>query len=156
MFKIFEIKDGKFTSLPQISYKNIKQLLIISAVVVVISLLSGWFKIPEKQLWKYYYLLLNQFNLKYELPELKNNQDNLDAKVELEVDKAIIEVTSEYDRIIKEADKKYQPRYVEEKNDESVCYTDDCKALAPPMRICAPWSSGCPLTNQEDPGIIRK
>jgi hypothetical protein len=156
MFKIFEIKDGKFTSLPQISYKNIKQLLIISAVVVVISLLSGWFKIPEKQLWKYYYFLLNQFNLKYELPELKNNQDNLDAKVELEVDKAIIEVTSEYDRIITEADKKYQPRYVEEKNDESVCYTDDCKALAPPMRICASWVPDCPLTNQEDPGILKE
>ena len=156
MFKIFEIKDGKFTSFPQISYKNIKQLLIISAVVVVISLLSGWFKIPEKQLWKYYYLLLNQFNLKYELPKLKNNQDIIDAKVELEVDRAIIKVTSEYDRIITEADKKYRPRYVEEKNDESVCYTDDCKALAPPMRICASWVPDCPLTNQEDSDILRE
>jgi hypothetical protein len=156
MFKIFEIKGGKFTSFPQIRYNSIKQLLIISAVIISISLLSGWFKISEKQLWKYYYLLLNQFNLKYELPELKNNQDKLDAKVELEVDKAILEVTSEYDRIIKEADKKYQPRYVEEKNDESVCYTDDCKELAPPMRICASWVPDCPLTNQEVPGTLKK
>lgn len=156
MFKIFEIKDGKLTSFPQISYKNIKQLLIISAVIICISLLSGWFKIPEKQLWKYYYLLLNQFNLKYELPKLKNNQDIIDAKVELEVDRAIIKVTSEYDRIITEADKKYRSRYVEEKNDERVCYTDDCKALAPPMRICASWVPDCPLTNQEDSDILRE
>jgi hypothetical protein len=24
-----------------------------------------------------------------------------------------------------------------------VCYTTECKALAPPMRICAPWVDGC-------------
>jgi hypothetical protein len=29
------------------------------------------------------------------------------------------------------------------KNDETVCYTDECKALAPPMRICAPWINDC-------------
>ena len=75
---------------------------------------------------------------------LKNNQDKLDARVELTVDKALAEVTPEYDRIIAEADKKYKPRYVDGKNDETVCYTDECKALAPPMRICAPWLDDCP------------
>jgi hypothetical protein len=144
MFKIFEIKDGKFTSFPQLSYTSLKKLLIIFAVMAVISLLSGWFNIPEKQLWKYYQLLLGQFNLKYELPELKDNQDKLDARVELAVDRALIEATPEYDRIIAEADKKYKPRYVDGVNDETVCYTDECKTLAPPMRICAPWVDDCP------------
>ena len=108
-------------------------------------LFSGWLNISEKQLWKYYQLLLEQLNLKYELPELKNNQDKLDARVELEVDRALAEATAEYDLIIAEADKsKYKPRYVDGVNDETVCYTDECKALAPPMRLCSPWVDDCP------------
>jgi hypothetical protein len=82
--------------------------------------------------------------------------EKLKRRVHRDVDRAIDQVTPEYDRIITESNKKYQPRYVEEKNDENVCYTDACKALSPPMRICAPWSSGCPLTNQEDPGILKE
>jgi hypothetical protein len=145
MFKIFEIKEGKFTAFPQLSSKKIKGFFIISAVIAIISLFSGWLNISEKQLWKYYQLLLEQLNLKYELPELKNNQDKLDARVELEVDRALAEATAEYDRIIAEADKnKYKPRYVDGVNDETVCYTDECKALAPPMRLCSPWVDDCP------------
>jgi uncharacterized membrane protein len=145
MFKIFEIREGKFTAFPQLSPKKIKGFFIISAVIAIISLLSGWLNISEKQLWKYYQLLLEQLNLKYELPELKNNQDKLDARVELEVDRALAEATAEYDRIIAEADKnKYKPRYVDGVNDEAVCYTDECKTLAPPMRLCAPWVDDCP------------
>jgi hypothetical protein len=144
MFKIFEIKEGKFTAFPQLSSKKIKGFFIISAVIAIISLFSGWLNISEKQLWKYYQLLLEQLNLKYELPELKNNQDKLDARVELAVDRALTEVTPEYDRIIAEADKRYNPRYVNGVNDETVCYTDECKTLAPPMRICAPWLDDCP------------
>lgn len=144
MFKIFEIKEGKFTAFPQLSSKKIKGFFIISAVMIGISLLSGWLNISEKQLWKYYQLLLEQLNVKYELPELKNNQDKLDARVELEVDRALSEATAEYDRIIAEADKKYKPKYVDGVNDETVCYTDECKALTPPMRLCSPWVDDCP------------
>jgi hypothetical protein len=89
MFKIFEIREGKFTAFPQLSPKKLKGFFIISAVMVVISLLSGWLNISEKQLWKYYQVLIEQLNLKYELPELKNNQDKLDARAELAVDMAI-------------------------------------------------------------------
>jgi hypothetical protein len=64
--------------------------------------------------------------------------------VERDVDKAISDVTPEYDRIISDYDRKYKPRYVEELNDETVCYTDECKSLAPPMRIFAPWVDTCP------------
>lgn len=143
MFKLFEVREGKFEVLPTIRAKNIKKGLIVVVVMITIASLSGWLKIEEKDLWKVYQILIEKLNLKQELPQIIDNEKKLDAIVELEVDKALEEVRSEYDRIISEADKKYQPRYIEEENDESVCHTEECKSLAPPMRICAPWAEGC-------------
>ena len=143
MFKLFEIRDGKFTTLPDISSKKLKGFLFGSIIVFVVTLLSGWLKISEKDLWKFYNLMLQQFGLTGEEFRPKNEKE-IESRIELEVDRAIRDVTPEYERIIREADQKYKPRYVDEKNDESVCYTDECKALAPPMRICAPWVDTCP------------
>ena len=142
MFRLFEVKDGKFTSLPDISSKKLKSFLYGSVIVFLITLLSGWLKIGEKELWKFYNLLLQQLGLIGQefRPE---NEKELEARIELEVDRAIQRVIPEYDRIIAEADQKYKPRYIDEVNDESVCYTDECKSLAPPMRICAPWVENC-------------
>jgi len=144
MFKLFEIKGGKFEALPQVSPKNIKKGLIGLVIIGIISLLSGWLNISEKEVWKYYQLLMGALNLTNALPEFSNNEHKLDSKIELDVDKAILEATAEYDRIIAEADKKYKPRYIEEANDETLCYSDECKTLAPPMRLCAPWLDTCP------------
>ncbi len=143
MFRLFEVKDGKFTSLPDISSKKLKSFLYGSVIVFLITLLSGWLKIGEKELWKFYNLLLQQLGLIGQefRPE---NEKELEARIELEVDRAIQRVIPEYDRIIAEADQKYKPRYVDGVNDESVCYTDECKSLAPPMRICAVWVDDCP------------
>jgi len=138
MFKLFEVRGGKFTALPDVSSKKIKAFIFSSIIALIIVSLSGWLKISEKDLWKIYTLILQQIGLSHELPR-KEREKELDARIELEVDKALQEVQPEYDRIIAEADKKYQPRYVEEENDESVCYTEECKKLAPPMRIFAPW-----------------
>ena len=143
MFKLFEVKEGKFKVLPSVRIKNIKGFFIASIVMILIGSLSGWLKIDEKGLWKIYQLLIERLNLKQEMPEIIDNQKRLDAKVELEVDRALQEVQPEYDRIIAEADKKYQPKYIDGVNDESVCYTEECKSLAPPMRICAPWLDDC-------------
>jgi hypothetical protein len=96
----------------------------------------------EKELWKIYTLILQQLGLSYELPR-KEREKELEARIELEVDRAIENVRPEYDRIIAEADQKYKPIYIDEVNDETLCYTKECKSLAPPMRICAPWVSGC-------------
>lgn len=142
MFKLFEIKDGKFSTLPQLSPKNIKASIFASIILLLVIGLSMWIKIDEKDIWKFYNLLIQQFGLKHEAPKIDRKKE-LDARVELEVDQAIQRVTPEYDQIITEADKKYKPIYIDEKNDESLCYTDQCKALAPPMRICAPWVDGC-------------
>ena len=142
MFKLFEVRDGKFTALPDVSSKRIKSIIFGSIAVLIIVSLSGWLKMSEKELWKIYTLILQQLGLSYELPR-KEREKELDARIELEVDRAIENVRPEYDRIIAEADQKYKPIYIDEVNDETLCYTEECKSLAPPMRICAPWVSDC-------------
>lgn len=142
MFKLFEIKDGKFTTLPQLTTKNIKASILASIIILVVVSLSLWLKIDQKDIWKFYNLLIQQFGLQKEAPKI-DRQKELESRVEIEVDKAIRNVEPEYNRIIAEADKKYKPRYMDLQNDESVCYTEDCKKLAPPMRICAPWIKDC-------------
>jgi hypothetical protein len=142
MFKLFEVKDGKLTTLPDVSSKKIKSVIFSSIIVLIIVALSGWLKISEKELWKIYTLILQQFGLSHELPRTESEKE-LDARIELEVDKAIRDVIPEYDRIISEADQKYKPIYIDEVNDETLCYTEECKSLAPPMRICAPWVDEC-------------
>ena len=146
MFRLFEIKDGKFTTLPDIKLKKFKELILSSIIVLVVVSMSAWLKIDEKYLWKIYNVIMQHFDLGGDGPRLDNEKE-LEARVELEVDRALREVEDEYDRIIREADKKYAPRYVEEENDETLCYTPECKALAPPMRLCASWVSDCPDTS---------
>jgi len=142
MFKLFEVRDGKLTALPDVNSKKIKSVIFSSIIVLIIVALSGWLKISEKDLWKIYTLILQQFGLSHELPRTESEKE-LDARIELEVDKAIRDVIPEYDRIISDYDRKYKPIYIDEVNDETLCYTEECKSLAPPMRICAPWVSGC-------------
>ena len=143
MFKLFEIKNGKLTTLPDISSKKIKSVIFSFIIVLIIVSLSGWLKISEKDLWKIYTSILQQFGLNHELPRTESEKE-LESRIELEVDKAINDVTPEYDRIISDYDRKYKPRYSEKPVDENVCYTKDCKALGGELRICAPWVDGCP------------
>ena len=127
--------------------KPSKKTLITLSIVTssIIAALSQCTGIHENNLWD----LLDEIQRKY-FPQTTLNRiivedpDKVKRRVERDVDKAIRQVTPEYDRIIQEADKKYQPKYVEEANDETLCYSDQCKALAPPMRICAPWVDSCP------------
>jgi hypothetical protein len=97
---------------------------------------------------KHWYDLIDEIQRKY-FPNTELNEyiikdpKLLDNRVKRDVDKAIRDVTPEYDRIIREADQKYSPRYLEKPVDESVCYTEKCKSLGGEMRICAPWVSGC-------------
>jgi hypothetical protein len=91
MFKLFEYKDKQFKVLPALSAKNIKGFFIVSIVIIIISSLSGWLKFDEKDLWKIYSLLIEKLNLKYELPDLRDQEKKLEAEIELEVDRAIRE-----------------------------------------------------------------
>lgn len=125
---------------------DIKQYAIIGLILSsVIAALSQCTKVSEDVIWD----LLDEVQRRYFPQTIINDfiikdPEKLNRRVERDVDKAIRDVTPEYDRIIAEHDKKFQPRYVEEQNDESVCYTDQCKSLAPPMRLCAPWVDTCP------------
>ena len=122
-----------------------KQLIIVGIILsTLIAALSQCSKISENTLWD----LLDEIQREFFPQTIINDvilkdPDKINRRVERDVTRAIDQVTPEYDRIIREADKKYQPRYIEENNDESVCYTDECKALAPPMRICSPWVEDC-------------
>jgi hypothetical protein len=97
---------------------------------------------------KHWYDLIDEIQRKY-FPNTELNEyiikdpKLLDNRVKRDVDKAIRNVTPEYDRIIREADQKYQPKYLEKPVDNSVCYTGDCKSLGGEMRICAPWVQDC-------------
>ena len=164
MFRLFEIRDGKFTTLPDIKAKRFKDFILSSVIVLVIASVASLLRIDEKHLWKIYNLIIQHFNLGSDSPRLDNEKE-LEARVELEVDRALGEVEDEYNRIIREADQKYKPRYVDEKNDENLCYTPECKALAPPMRICSVWDPTCPdtptsgtegLTGQSESAIINE
>jgi len=124
---------------------NIKQYAIIGIILSsLIAGLSQCTNIKENIIWD----LLDEIQRKYFPQTIINDfiikdPEKLNRRIVRDLDKAIHDVTPEYDRIIMEADKKYKPRYMDLKNDESVCYTDECKALAPPMRICSIWVDGC-------------
>jgi hypothetical protein len=116
--------------------------VVLTTLVASVSKCSG---IDEKNLYDLIDELQRKFFPNTELNEYIIKDDKLlKQRIERDVDKAIRHVTPEYDRIIREADKKYQPKYVEEKNNELLCYSDQCKALAPPMRICSAWVDSCP------------
>ena len=141
MFKLFEIKEGKFKVLPSMSIKNLKGFFISSIIVIVIALLSSWLKFDEKDLWKIYQILIEKLNLQYEIPEIIDNQKRIDAKVELEVDKALLE----YQRLTGDDGtvRIPSPIFSEKPIDENLCYTDECKSLGGEMRLCSPWVEDC-------------
>ena len=115
--------------------------IVLSSVIATLSQCTG---VSENGLWD----LLDEIQRKY-FPQTILNEfilkdpDKIKRRVKRDVDKAIRDVTPEYDRIISDYDRKYQPKYIEEKNDETLCYTDECKTLAPPMRKCASWVKDC-------------
>ena len=122
-----------------------KQLITVGIILsTLIAALSQCTKISENTLWD----LLDEIQREFFPQTIINDvilkdSDKINRRVGRDVTRAIDQVTPEYDRIIREADKKYQPKYINEKNDENLCYTDECKKLAPPMRICAPWIETC-------------
>jgi hypothetical protein len=142
MFKLFEIKDGKFKVLPVLDGKKFKGLIISSILLFLVASISGWLKIDEKELLKIYSAIVQHFNLQYVIPK-EHTEKALDSKIEMEVDKSIDNVTPEYDRIIEEDNKQYQPRYIEEEA-KPENQSGDAGLLGGPMRICAPWVDNCP------------
>lgn len=124
---------------------NIKQYAIVGIVLTsIIAALSQCTHVQENIIWdlvdeiqrKYFpHTIINDFIIK--------DPEKLNRRIGRDVDNAIRNVTPEYDKIIAEANKKYQPKYFQKPIDNSVCYTEECRALGGEMRICAPWVDDC-------------
>lgn len=140
MLKLFEYKQGKLTLIPQLESKRIRTIVLSSLVLMILLFLGNWLKLTPDEFWKAYVTITRHFGLEEGPPD---TQKKLDARVELDANEAIAKVTPEYNEIIREADKKYRPIYIELEPNESLCYTEACKSLEPPMRICAPWAENC-------------
>jgi hypothetical protein len=115
--------------------------IILSSIIATLSQCTGisqnniWDLLDEVQRTYFPQTIINDFIIK--------DPEKLDRRIHRDVDRAIDITTPEYDRIIREADRQYQSRYQDLPNDDTVCYSKECKALAPPMRICSPWVDGC-------------
>ena len=119
-----------------------KQLIILSVVLSsIIAALSQCTGVSENGLWD----LLDEIQRKY-FPQTILNEifiqdpNKVERRVKRDVDRAIDEVTPEYDRIIQESNKRYKPRYVEKPPDGSEAQ----RLLGGEMRICAVWVDDCP------------
>ena len=121
---------------------DIKQYAIIGIILSsLIAALSQCTGVSEDGLWD----LLDEVQRKY-FPQTILNEfvikdpAKLDRRIKRDVDRAIDEVTPEYDRIIAESNKKYKPKYVEKPPDGSEAQ----RLLGGEMRICAVWVDDCP------------
>ena len=113
--------------------------IITSSIIAALSQCTG---IHKNNLWD----ILDEIQRKY-FPQTSLNRiivqdpDKVKRRVERDVTNAIDDYWRQTGYQKAEV---YKPRYIEEANDESLCYSDECKALAPPMRLCAPWIDTCP------------
>ncbi len=121
---------------------DIKQYAIIGIVLSsMIAALSQCTGVSENGLWD----LLDEIQRKY-FPQTILNEfilkdpEKLNRRIKRDVDRALDEVTPEYNRIIQEADKRYKPRYSEKPPDGSEAQ----RLLGGEMRICAVWVDDCP------------
>ena len=121
---------------------DIKQYAIIGIILSsLIAALSQCTGASEDGLWD----LLDEIQRKY-FPQTILNEifiqdpNKVERRVKRDVDRALAEVTPEYDRIIEESNKRYKPRYSEKAPDGSEAQ----RLLGGEMRICAVWVDDCP------------
>ena len=121
---------------------DIKQYAIIGIILSsIIAALSQCTGVSEDGLWD----LLDEIQRKYFPGTILNefvikDDKKLERRIKRDVDRAIDEVTPEYNRIIAEENKKYKPKYIEKAPDGSEAQ----KLLGGEMRICAVWVDDCP------------
>ena len=117
--------------------------IVLSSLIAALSQCTGasedglWDLLDEIQRRYFPQTIINEFILK--------DPEKLNRRIVRDVDRAINEAIPEYNRFIEEENKKYKPRYIEEENNDNLCYSDECKKLAPPMRICSVWVEDCLL-----------
>lgn len=123
--------------------KKQKNIITVGIILtLIIELLSNCTGIKENSLWDLFDEVQREFFPQTIFNEIIiKDPEKLERRIERDVDKAIAEVESEYDSMIEEDNKQYQPRYIEEPPSEN--QTGDAGLLGEPMRICAPWMENC-------------
>ena len=93
-------------------------------------------------MWKIYNAIVQHFGLTQNVPIPQDVEKEIEARIELEVDRAIreYELLTGDDGTVRIP----PPRFSENPVDDSVCYTDECRSLGGEMRLCAPWVDNCP------------
>jgi hypothetical protein len=129
---------------------GIKKASITTIIVLtfIVASLSSCLKIEEKTIWDIVYEYLQTYQPDSPLiPELQKDDGIVERDVKRTVDKAI----KDYERLTGDDGSVTipSPRRSEKPVDADMCYTDECRALGGEIRICSPWMSDCPLTNQE-------
>ena len=110
--------------------------IVLSSLIAALSQCTGasedglWDLLDEIQRRYFQQTIINEFILK--------DPEKLNRRIVRDVDRAIDDVTPEYDRIIDESIKK--PKYVEKPPDGSEAQ----RLLGGEMRICASWVDACP------------
>lgn len=125
--------------------------LVLSSTMGLLSQCTG---INEKHYWDLYDEIQRRVSPNSMTNDfILQDPEKLQRRIHRDVSRAISEVTSEYDRILQKDNQKYLPRYIEEEINSDRCYSKECRSLGGPIRMCAPWYSGCPsgtesLTNR--------
>jgi hypothetical protein len=124
---------------------DIKTYAIIGVVLTsIIAFLSNCTGIKEELIWDFFDEVQREVNPSTPINDfIIKDPKKLERRINRDIDRAIEKVTPEYDRIIKEANKKYEPKYIEEPINNDTCYTEECKSLGGPIRMCAPWVEDC-------------
>ena len=112
--------------------------IVLSSIIAALSQCTG---IHENNLWDLFDEIQRKFFPQTPAGRVITEDPN---KVKRRVERDVTNSIDDYWRQTgyKKAEV-YKPRYIEEANDETLCYSDQCKALAPPMRLCAPWLDNC-------------
>ena len=114
--------------------------IILSSIIATLSQCTG---ISQLKLWDFLddaqrtikpTPIINDFIIK--------DPVKLQRRIHRDVDRAILEYeysTKDYGVV-----KLPPPKYIEEPINNETCYTDQCKALGGPIRMCSPWADNCP------------
>jgi hypothetical protein len=120
---------------------DIKQYAIIGIVLTsIIALFSDCTGIKEDVIWDFVdeaqreirpNTMINDFII--------HDPERLNRRVKRDVDRALQSLTNSDERVILPS-----PRFIEYPMNDAKCYSSECRALGPPMRLCSSWWDECP------------
>ena len=125
-------------------FPNIKTYAIIGVILTsIIAFLSNCTGIKQELIWDLFDEIQREINPKTPINDfIIKDPEKLQRRIHRDVNKAI----RDYEKLTGDTPsvKIVPPRYIEEPMNDETCYSKECRALGPPMRLCSPWWDGCP------------